>query len=832
MKAFSFASLVLALAWMQPQRAFSQTIAGAVHGGDPVPKDTVLSYNICFPADFELRTCSIPPAPSILLDELGECDVLAVQIEESKYRVSGEECFKIFRTYTVMNWCAYTEACGSREDQVFVVDRDAPDFDGVLGEGVCVLVRDADKNGYPEVYYSNDLIADPGELVSIPTPCKKNAHPLWRYTQVIKVYDVERPVVHPVSAGVFPMHSNTCLGDARVRFQLTDNCTGPIKLEKAELAKGKGGALVAPASIAPGWSWAKQVVSLGGGLYEVAINGLPVGEYEWGILARDDCGNVSLQTRIPFAIEDKEAPVPVCHHGLSADLMPSEEGNGMAVVWASDLVASPVYDCHGQGPETQEGNPGQKLIRLYSIHRAGELADPDQQSLTFTCEDAGDSVLVELHAWDALFNHRFCQTYVHIQDNQQICGPPPGVPVAGVIETPSGYPMPAAEVHANGEKTAMVESDEHGKFRFSSLEKGYDYTIAPSCDNDPAAGLNVRDLIMLQKHILGLAPFTNPIQWIAADVNRSGGVTVTDLAILQKVILGQKDHFPDNTSWRFLADGYVFRNPDQPLSESFPESVDLNNLTAQDTSLHFVAIKTGDLDESALRPELLDDRNRQHATRTFQWPDRLLRRGEILQMPLSLPEGLDGVEGLELALQVAPEKARILGVKPGLLSSDQYSLDYRQRTLRIAAAFPEPRKSDKIPLLDLILEVQADRALSKLWSGSGREVRGALFLTQGVVQPLEFAFSPLAGSNEAALQMFPNPFREEIRILFEAGAAQDAEFQVFDAQGRLVWKRKARVGSGIHEFTLHREDLPGTGIYRVAIRTAEGYFTGTLGHID
>ncbi|MBK8879965.1 MAG: hypothetical protein IPN74_15915 [Haliscomenobacter sp.] len=251
MKAFPFASLVLALAWMQPECAFSQAIAGAVHGGDPAPKDTVRSYNICFPADFELRTCSIPPAPKILLDELGECDVLAVQIEESKYRASGDECFKIFRTYTVMNWCAYSEECGSREDQVFVVNRDAPDFDGVLGEGVCVLVRDADKNGYPEVYYSNDLVADPGELVAIPTPCKKNAHPLWRYTQVIKVYDVERPVVQQVAAGTFSMNSNTCKGNALVRFQLTDNCTGPIKLEKVELAKGKGGVLSAPCPMLP-----------------------------------------------------------------------------------------------------------------------------------------------------------------------------------------------------------------------------------------------------------------------------------------------------------------------------------------------------------------------------------------------------------------------------------------------------------------------------------------------------------------------------------------------------------------------------------------------------
>ncbi|MBK6949667.1 MAG: hypothetical protein IPH16_17715 [Haliscomenobacter sp.] len=720
---------------MQPECAFSQAIAGAVHGGDPAPKDTVRSYNICFPADFELRTCSIPPAPKILLDELGECDVLAVQIEESKYRASGDECFKIFRTYTVMNWCAYSEECGSREDQVFVVNRDAPDFDGVLGEGVCVLVRDADKNGYPEVYYSNDLVADPGELVAIPTPCKKNAHPLWRYTQVIKVYDVERPVVQQVAAGTFSMNSNTCKGNALVRFQLTDNCTGPIKLEKVELAKGKGGALTAPASIAPGWSWAKHVTSLGGGLYEVAINGLGTGEYELGILARDDCGNVSLQTRIPFAMVDNEAPVPVCHHGLSADLMPAEEGNGMVVVWASDLVASPVYDCHGQGPETQEGNPGQKLIRLYSIHRAGELADPEQQSLIFTCEDAGDSVLVELHAWDTLFNPRFCQTYVHIQDNQQICAPLAGVPVAGVIETPSGFPMGGVEVYANGENPSMAISDGKGKFRFAGLDKSYDYSITPFYDKDPAFGLNVRDLIMLQKHILGLEPFTNPVQWIAADVNRSGGVTVTDLALLQKVILRQKDHFPENTSWRFLVDGYVFSNPEQPLGELFPESVDLNNLITQDTSLHFVAIKTGDLDESALRPEFLDDRNRQYAARAFQWPDRLLRRGEMFQMPLALPEGLEGVEGLELELQVAPEKARILGAKPGLLSSDQYSVDYRQELLRIAAALPENRKFGKDPLLYIILEAQADIALSDLWRSSAREVPGMLYLANGAVQP-------------------------------------------------------------------------------------------------
>ncbi len=831
MKASSFAFLVLAFAWMRPESVLAQAIAGGVHGGDHAPKDTVHSYNICFPADFELRTCSIPPAPKILLDELGECDFLAVQIEESKYRASGDECFKIFRTYTVMNWCAYSETCGSREDQVFVVNRDAPDFDGVLGEGVCVLVRDADKNGFPEVYYSNDLIADPGELVAVPAPCKKNAHPLWRYTQVIKVYDVERPVVQPVSAGVFPLNPATCLGNALVRFQLSDNCNGPIKLEKIELAKGKGGVLAAPSSIVSEWSWADHVKSLGGGLYEVAVNGLPVGEYELGILARDDCGNLSLQTRLPFAIEDVEAPVPVCHHGLAADLMPIEDGNSMAVVWASDLVASPVYDCHGQGPETLQGSPGQKLIHHYSINRAGSLPDPDQPSLTFTCEDAGDSVLVELHAWDTFLNHRYCQTYVYIQDNQEICVPPGGASIAGVIATPSGLPMAEVEVYANGERPAMVVTDGEGKFRFSALEKGYDYSIAPFYDKDPASGLTVRDLIMVQKHILGVEPFTNPLQWIAADVNRSGGVTVTDLAILQKVILGQKDHFPGNRSWRFLKDGYVFINPGQPLEEAFPESADFNNLEIQDTSLRFLAIKIGDVDESVLRQNLPEGRDRQDPGLSFQLPDRFLRRGEHHEVDLVLPDGLYGAEGLTMEWRLAPEMVRIREVLPGLLSTDQFAVDYGNGDLRVAAVLPGGKEQESVPLLHLVLEAQADLALSEIWRRSPRKAYAVLHMEDGEDRSLEFAFNPLFPQKNLSLRMFPNPFSEETRISFESSEEQEAGFQVWDAQGRVVLKRKTRIGPGVQEIILHSGDLPGAGMYRFSIRTTEGLFTGTLAHI-
>ncbi|MEZ4980458.1 MAG: hypothetical protein R2769_02510 [Saprospiraceae bacterium] len=55
----------------------------------------------------------------------------------------------------------------------------------------------------------------------------------------------------------------------------------------------------------------------------------------------DDCGNTS-QIDITFEIIDCKAPTPVCHNGLSIDLMPS----GMVEVWATDFDASSYDYCH------------------------------------------------------------------------------------------------------------------------------------------------------------------------------------------------------------------------------------------------------------------------------------------------------------------------------------------------------------------------------------------------------------------------------------------------------------------------------------------------------
>ncbi|MBK9491470.1 MAG: hypothetical protein IPO07_23800 [Haliscomenobacter sp.] len=70
----------------------------------------VHEYDIKFPAD-AITDCKTPVVDTVITDELG-CDILSVNIAEKRYDASGDECYKIFRTYTVINWCTFEDSCG------------------------------------------------------------------------------------------------------------------------------------------------------------------------------------------------------------------------------------------------------------------------------------------------------------------------------------------------------------------------------------------------------------------------------------------------------------------------------------------------------------------------------------------------------------------------------------------------------------------------------------------------------------------------------------------------------------------------------------------------
>jgi len=813
MKPF-FATLLLGLfsaSFLQPAAAQTQA-----------PGDTVHAYNICFPADIAIQGCGTAfPPPTVFSEVLSGCTLLGINYNDKEYRTSGNACFRIFRTFMVVDWCAFNESCGPQQAQMFTVDRDAPNTNGILGEGVCLLVRDDNADGYPEVYYSADRTPDPAERIAFPVSCLPNAHPVFSYTQVISVTDTVRPVVQPLSSGPFAIASTSCKASATVRFRVTDNCSAALTIHTLGISNTPGGPWQSPTLYSPSWTQSAKVSALGSGVYQVVIDGLPTGSYALGVGFRDDCGNISFITPVPFQVVDTEGPSPICMFGLSGNLMSDGAGGGMLTVYVSDFVRSQVFDCNGAG-SAQASNPLQKQVQAYSINRWGDSASRGQNTLTFTCSDALNFVPIEVHAWDEKQNHGFCETYIEIQDNGFVCPTPGPVSVAGVVRTEANIPLPNVEIHASGDTANMVKTNEKGVFRFARLRTGRSYRFTPVLDTDIRKGINGRDLMLLQQQIIGLPVLKKPTQWVAADVDRSGTLTLQDLKILQEVFLQKLDTFPGNTSWRFLdARQLAVATPGSiPLAQ---ESYPIRNYQQKDTSLHFMAVKVGDLDGSAFTPP------NPVPIANLDVADLPLRTGSVITVPIVFNGPAASAKGIAGTLQVDRDLGELIGMEAGRLNATQWAWDPASGLLSFAALEADMQGGDT-PLFTLLIRAKSDATLADALSFADE---AGVCRSGGAVQELALRFVDAGSIHQSTTGIaLPNPFRDELTLRFTAGIAGDWDLKVSDSAGRLVFRERMSLEKGPQEWTAPGHRFPSPGMYTYILQGPGLVRSGTVVKIE
>ncbi len=89
--------------------------------------------------------------------------------------------------------------------------------------------------------------------------------------------------------------------------------------------------------------------------------------------------------------------------------------------------------------------------------------------------------------------------------------------------------------------------------------------IRPTSPNNYADyinGVTSADRLAIQNHILGITPFTDGYQVLAADVNNSNSVSAVDLNDMQKLILGLTSSFNRNSwEWFISSTTVPFSNP-------------------------------------------------------------------------------------------------------------------------------------------------------------------------------------------------------------------------------------------------------------------------------
>jgi hypothetical protein len=802
------------------------------------------NYNITFPKD-AIADCKTPIADTVITDELG-CDILAVNILDKRYDASNDECYKIFRTYTVINWCTFADECDDAVDlgdgsanYAFVVDRGT--FSNYGKVALNVLVRDENREDEygPEYWISKDLqISDDDEYgtfyddMYMYNDCDPDAdlfdeytyYHVFQYTQIIKVYDDVRPVVTGDPGKFCIREGADCLANLKMVINGKDNCSDKVTLETQFLMIAPFQTLKASEMImyeTPKWS----TKDLGNGNFEINVKDLaPLGKHDLIVVVRDECGNLSVPTRIPFTIEDCKGPAPICINGLSTDLMSDGNGGGMMAVWASDFVASKIYDCNGQGPEVKDGL---KLVTKYSLNRVGSPKDKNVTGINLTCADKGKVILVELHAWDEAGNDDFCVTYIEVQDNRTVC---PGstvgnVNIAGTISTEGSANLQGATITLSGQASMSATTTANGGYSFISLAKGGDFTLTPQLDKNHLNGVSTFDLVLIQKHILNVQALNSPYKMIAADVNNSKSITTLDLIALRKLILNVDQTFQNNTSWRFVDATYKFPNATNPWAAAFPEVVSVNDIAAN-TTANFVAIKVGDVNASATVSAATAAEVRTAGTLDINAADAALKAGQEYSVEFNAAE-LKGVQGYQFALNLDKSKVELVDIVYGVAKAENFGVftnegiittSWNQAGLATATA-------KQGALFTLVLRAKADAQLSNTLS-LNRVVSAEAYNSNNdqLNVALKFNGAEVATGFELK-QNTPNPFNGETLINFNLAKATTATLTISDVTGRILKSVRANYAKGMNQVILKASDLNASGVLYYTLEADD--FTAT-----
>lgn len=324
------------------------------------------------------------------------------------------------------------------------------------------------------------------------------------------------------------------------------------------------------------------------------------------------------------------------------------------------------------------------------------------------------------------------------------------------------------------------------------------YAITPFKGGQPLLGMSTWDLVLISKHILGLAIFTEPWQLLAADMNCSGSITTFDIVEGRKLILGITNGFSGcgGATWRFVAE------PDAS--------------TANGACLNFRGVKIGDLTGPYFAPgPQADDR---HRDRLFIQNHRL-ERGQTYRIQLRTGSDMR-LAGFQLAPGLDPAAVRIHRIESPVLedfSPEHYNLEWQRTDGYVPVSWSDGAGPAGIRAGEalLVLEVEAlqNGPLSD-WLHLRQQLRAEAYGDNGEVRELELEWRETSVVEPGAISLTPNPARDVVFVEFNAEREQEFLFQIVDMAGKVVFEKNMVAAQGENRAELRPNALL-SGLYFV-----------------
>lgn len=395
--------------------------------------------------------------------------------------------------------------------------------------------------------------------------------------------------------------------------------------------------------------------------------------------------------------------------------------------------------------------------------------------------------------------------------------------LTGTVNYSHGEPVPGVTMAVSGSEIHQTITGVDGIFTFELSPQNSEahYTVTPAFANDTDLlnGIDVQDVALIRRHVLGTQTFTSPYQSIAADVSGNNSISVQDIVILQAVILTVEDNFPNGTQWEFI-DAHHQLSQLAPFDYPAHISPTLSQLEHAEP-MNFIAVKMGDVDFS----------RGGHGS------------GRSNNQEVILETGLKEIDHNTLDLSI-----RAYGFVD--ISGYQFTLNWKPDQLSWVAMTSEMNAN-------LGLKKLADGVVTVIWDNpQGRSTDledGALIMVVRFRKIASEVSQPAISGDVTPMKMFdrdlrpveimlreeifeepfvsgsfyPNPFGEHTSISFSSVENQTADIEIIDGSGRLILASSRKIFKGWNELIVSGADLM-PGLYVVTIRLREKILRGKM----
>ena len=468
------------------------------------PEDKTVTCDFLNKTDTSVRGAG---RPSITDDE---CEQIGLRYSDEIFTITDSACYKIVRTWTLIDWCIY----------------------------------DANQTKhYPDVIVDDRYRANSTNRSCVYRHLKDNNDGYMQYVQIIKVVDLIAPDVTCSDQTI--CITDGCTTSVNIPLQATDNCADQV-IFRVDITKPDGT-----------HDKRSDITSITGSNYTAGI-------YKIQIIGKDRCGNEDT-CNMNLTVNDCKKPTPYCLNGVATVVMPS---NGRVTVWAKDLDHGSTDNCTGDliYSFTKDKTTLSKDFTCADITNGRAQEVPVQMWVT---DKAGNQDFCSTYI---LLEDNGGQAGGVCKDTLQAIATISGKLQTEEKEGVESATVEVKSATIAGIPSWRSSID--GSYQFGSIPMNGSYTIKALRDDQPLNGVSTLDLVLIQKHILGNEQLKTPYKMIAADVNADQDISVIDLLELRKLILGVYDKLPNNTSWKFIPKSYVFADTRNPWNHPTEETID------------------------------------------------------------------------------------------------------------------------------------------------------------------------------------------------------------------------------------------------------------------